>query len=169
MRLFAQIEPAYHSWPVVLFCSLRKATWTSAWQLFSFHCLPVMFDRLSVSTSFRHQECIRSLISTSVLPPSLLAKWQLLVASAAVFNTFQNFMTLKLTRRIYNNVPAASGIDPWAPSDVSHSLSSYRPPSSHLRCLDLNLSYRTILRRVSYSWKNVCVVIYDCCCDAHSE
>jgi len=48
----------------------------------------------------------------SVLPPSLLAKWQLLVASAAVFNTFQNFMTLKLTRRIYNNVSAASGIGP---------------------------------------------------------
>ncbi|KAF9450333.1 Erg28-like protein [Macrolepiota fuliginosa MF-IS2] len=42
------------------------------------------------------------------LPDSLLGKWQLLVASAAVFNTVQNFMTLKLTRRIYNNVPSAS-------------------------------------------------------------
>ncbi|KAL9714151.1 ergosterol biosynthesis protein [Leucoagaricus gongylophorus] len=44
----------------------------------------------------------------TILPPSLLAKWQLVVASAAVFNTLQNFMTLKLTRRVYNNVSAAS-------------------------------------------------------------
>ncbi|KAJ3572406.1 hypothetical protein NP233_g3108 [Leucocoprinus birnbaumii] len=42
------------------------------------------------------------------LPPSLLGKWQLIVASAAVFNTIQNFLTLKLTRRIYNNVSPAS-------------------------------------------------------------
>ncbi|KXN91730.1 Ergosterol biosynthetic protein 28 [Leucoagaricus sp. SymC.cos] len=42
------------------------------------------------------------------LPSSLLGKWQLIVASAAVFNTIQNFTTLKLTRRIYDNVPSAS-------------------------------------------------------------
>ncbi|KJA22893.1 hypothetical protein HYPSUDRAFT_163843 [Hypholoma sublateritium FD-334 SS-4] len=35
-----------------------------------------------------------------------LAHWQLLVAASAVFNTVQNFCTLKLTRRLYNNVPA---------------------------------------------------------------
>ncbi|KAF8199570.1 hypothetical protein BJ912DRAFT_898562 [Pholiota molesta] len=34
-----------------------------------------------------------------------LAKWQLIVATAAIFNSVQNFVTLKLTRRIYNNVP----------------------------------------------------------------
>jgi len=48
----------------------------------------------------------------SVLPPSLLAKWQLLVALTAVFNTVQNYMTLNLTRRMYNNVSAASGMAP---------------------------------------------------------
>ncbi|KDQ57177.1 hypothetical protein JAAARDRAFT_178759 [Jaapia argillacea MUCL 33604] len=37
-----------------------------------------------------------------------LPKWQLLVAVTAVFNTAQNFVTLKLTRRIYNNVPPQS-------------------------------------------------------------
>ncbi|KAF5326695.1 hypothetical protein D9619_004927 [Psilocybe cf. subviscida] len=44
------------------------------------------------------------------LPQSdgLLAYWQLIVASAAVFNTVQNFFTLKFTRKIYNNVPATS-------------------------------------------------------------
>ncbi|KAG6810490.1 hypothetical protein H0H92_011670 [Tricholoma furcatifolium] len=31
--------------------------------------------------------------------------WQLLVAAAAVFNSLQNFATLKLTRRIYNVKP----------------------------------------------------------------
>ncbi|KAF8896269.1 Erg28 like protein-domain-containing protein [Infundibulicybe gibba] len=37
-----------------------------------------------------------------------LPKWQLFVAVTAVFNTVQNFATLKLTRRIYNNVPPAT-------------------------------------------------------------
>jgi hypothetical protein len=55
-------------------------------------------------------KCIRELTAlTPVLPPSLLGKWQLIVASAAVFNTVQNFVTLKFTRRIYNNVPPTSG------------------------------------------------------------
>ncbi|PPQ67517.1 hypothetical protein CVT25_006058, partial [Psilocybe cyanescens] len=37
-----------------------------------------------------------------------LAYWQLLVATTAVFNSVQNFVTLKLTRRIYNNVAPTS-------------------------------------------------------------
>ncbi|KIL64473.1 hypothetical protein M378DRAFT_163251, partial [Amanita muscaria Koide BX008] len=36
-----------------------------------------------------------------------LAHWQLFVATMAIFNTVQNFTTLKLTTRIYNNVPPA--------------------------------------------------------------
>ncbi|KAG5638906.1 hypothetical protein H0H81_008967 [Sphagnurus paluster] len=41
------------------------------------------------------------------LPKSegLLAYWQLLVAFTAVFNSVQNFATLKLTRKIYNVKP----------------------------------------------------------------
>ncbi|KAH7907934.1 Erg28 like protein-domain-containing protein, partial [Hygrophoropsis aurantiaca] len=38
----------------------------------------------------------------------LLPKWQLIVASMAVFNTIQNFSTLKLTRKIYTGVPPTS-------------------------------------------------------------
>ncbi|KAJ6619690.1 hypothetical protein B0H10DRAFT_1792842 [Mycena sp. CBHHK59/15] len=34
-----------------------------------------------------------------------LPTWQLIVAAMAVFNSVQNFSTLKLTRRVYNNVP----------------------------------------------------------------
>lgn len=34
-----------------------------------------------------------------------LAYWQLLVATTAVFNSVQNFVTLKLTKRIYNKTP----------------------------------------------------------------
>lgn len=41
--------------------------------------------------------------------PGLLPKWQLIVAVMAVFNCVQNFVTLKLTRRIYDKVPSASG------------------------------------------------------------
>ncbi|KIK80819.1 hypothetical protein PAXRUDRAFT_833318 [Paxillus rubicundulus Ve08.2h10] len=38
----------------------------------------------------------------------LLPKWQLIVATMAIFNTFQNFLTLKLTRRLYAGVLPAS-------------------------------------------------------------
>ncbi|TFK27208.1 Erg28-like protein [Coprinopsis marcescibilis] len=40
----------------------------------------------------------------SLLPQTdgYLAYWQLIVASAALFNSIQNFVTLKLTRRIYD-------------------------------------------------------------------
>lgn len=34
-----------------------------------------------------------------------LPKWQLVVAVMAVFNTVQNFMTLKFTRRVYSIAP----------------------------------------------------------------
>lgn len=46
------------------------------------------------------------------LPKSegLLPKWQLVVATIAVFNTIQNFTTLKLTRRLYAGVPSTSSI-----------------------------------------------------------
>ncbi|TFY79210.1 hypothetical protein EWM64_g4798 [Hericium alpestre] len=46
----------------------------------------------------------------SYVPDSLLAKWQLIVSVAAVFNTVQNFFTLNLTRRIYNAVPPHSPV-----------------------------------------------------------
>lgn len=39
-----------------------------------------------------------------------LPKWQLVVASLAIFNTVQNFTTLKLTRRLYNAVPTTYGM-----------------------------------------------------------
>ncbi|KAK2460880.1 hypothetical protein APHAL10511_007350 [Amanita phalloides] len=40
--------------------------------------------------------------------PGWLARWQLFVAVTALFNTVQNFVTLKLTRRIYNNISPAA-------------------------------------------------------------
>ncbi|KIM84905.1 hypothetical protein PILCRDRAFT_96625 [Piloderma croceum F 1598] len=53
---------------------------------------------------------LQALVSSFPQPqaPGLLPKWLLLVSSMAVFNTLQNFATLKLTQRIYNNVPPAS-------------------------------------------------------------
>ncbi|THH12719.1 hypothetical protein EW146_g7435 [Bondarzewia mesenterica] len=49
---------------------------------------------------------------TNLLPQAegLLPKWQLLVGVVAVFNTVQNFLTLKFTRRIYNTVPPAQPV-----------------------------------------------------------
>ncbi|KLO09758.1 Erg28-like protein [Schizopora paradoxa] len=45
----------------------------------------------------------------SLLPQTTgwLAHWQLFVAATAVFNTIQNFTTLKLTRRLYSASPEA--------------------------------------------------------------
>lgn len=40
--------------------------------------------------------------------PGMLPKWQLFIAATALFNTVQNFITLKLTRRLYNRVPTDS-------------------------------------------------------------
>ncbi|KAF9565229.1 Erg28-like protein [Agrocybe pediades] len=37
-----------------------------------------------------------------------LPYWQLLVATTATFNFVQNLVTLKLTRRIYDNVPSVT-------------------------------------------------------------
>ncbi|KAH9068441.1 Erg28-like protein [Lactarius deliciosus] len=36
--------------------------------------------------------------------------WQMIVAATAVFNTLQNFVTLRFTRRLYNNVSAAEPV-----------------------------------------------------------
>jgi hypothetical protein len=45
----------------------------------------------------------------AALGDGLLPKWQLFVASTAVFNTVQNFVTVKLTRRVYAGTPEALG------------------------------------------------------------
>ena len=51
----------------------------------------------------------------SYLPEAegLLPQWQLIVAGMAFFNAAQNFATLKLTRRIYGNVPPPQGSDSY--------------------------------------------------------
>jgi hypothetical protein len=36
-----------------------------------------------------------------------LPVWQMVVAATALSNTVQNFLTLRFTKRLYNNVPAA--------------------------------------------------------------
>jgi hypothetical protein len=43
-----------------------------------------------------------------------LAYWQLLVATTAVFNSLQNFITLDLTKRLYNRT--ATGEDTAPPA-----------------------------------------------------
>ncbi len=36
-----------------------------------------------------------------------LPKWQLFIAATAVFNSVQNFATIKLTQRVYDRVPGS--------------------------------------------------------------
>ncbi|KAF8348825.1 Erg28-like protein [Amanita rubescens] len=40
--------------------------------------------------------------------PGWLPHWQLFIAITALFNTIQNYTTLKLTRRVYNNASVTS-------------------------------------------------------------
>ena len=40
--------------------------------------------------------------------PGWLPHWQLFIAITALFNTIQNYTTLKLTRRVYNNASGTS-------------------------------------------------------------
>jgi Erg28 like protein len=66
---------------------------------------------LFISCKFALFKSAIKLMSLSDLPTSAgwLAYWQLFVAATAVFNFVQNFVTLKFTRRIYNNVPPNAG------------------------------------------------------------
>lgn len=51
---------------------------------------------------------IQAVVSLLPKEDGLLPKWQLLVTAMALFNTVQNFATLKLTRRLYLRVPSNS-------------------------------------------------------------
>jgi hypothetical protein len=74
----------------------------------------------------------------------------------AVFNSAQNFTTLKLTRRIYNNVPPATGSSALAYLAFIHFYaSSHSPPSPDLRSMDHHLRRGARLRRVPPQSKNV--------------
>ncbi len=71
---------------------------------------------VSVLVSTMVNNCMSNMLTSAshriiflVLPQGdgKLPIWQILVAAAALFNTVQNFVTLHLTKRLYNNVPAA--------------------------------------------------------------
>ena len=83
-----------------------------------------------------------------------LPTWQLTVAVMALFNTVQNFTTLKLTRRIYDNVPSATGQAVFIVSTVVRSLTrggaSNVPSSKNVRCLDTYLCGRARLCGLQY-------------------
>ncbi|WBW72966.1 Erg28 protein [Schizosaccharomyces osmophilus] len=44
------------------------------------------------------------------LPEGTLAKWNLLVGFAAIFNTIQSYITPKLTKRVYSNSKEVNGL-----------------------------------------------------------
>lgn len=45
-----------------------------------------------------------------MLPDSLVAKWNVVVSVAALFNTVQSFLTPKLTKRVYSNTNEVNGL-----------------------------------------------------------
>lgn len=90
-----------------------------------------------------------------------LPKWQLIVAVMAVFNTVQNFSTLKLTRRIYDNVPPTSGesliytILYTLANRRIHAPPSDRSASPHVCSLDIDLCCCTWICGLQYPKQNV--------------
>ncbi|KIM68420.1 hypothetical protein SCLCIDRAFT_20331 [Scleroderma citrinum Foug A] len=51
---------------------------------------------------------IQAIVNLLPKEEGLLPKWQLFITVMALFNTVQNFATLKLTRRLYMRVPSNS-------------------------------------------------------------
>ena len=88
-----------------------------------------------------------------------LAYWQLFIAVTAAFNSVQNFVTLKLTRKLYNGVPSASGTTRrqifFLIAHLTVTLYSNRSPGTHICSLDTHVSSCTCLCSVSYSRQNV--------------
>lgn len=93
-----------------------------------------------------------------------LPTWQLIVAVMAVFNTAQNFATIKLTRRIYNTAsqPGTSLLcsllvlcaDPCTrPSHAS--------ASKDVRYMDTHVSGNTFLRRLQHQRETVSALLGD--------
>ena len=67
----------------------------------------------------------------------------------AVFNTIQNFATLKLTRRLYAGVAPTSGKPLYLRTAHSPPHShSYRTAGAHVRCVDIDLRRRAGIRRL---------------------
>lgn len=82
-----------------------------------------------------------------------LPAWQIAVAASAVFNTVQNFVTLRFTKRLYNNVPATNpGI---SLPHISLTLRLIRSSSNtiagpYVWDLDVNCVYSAIVRCVQH-------------------
>ena len=92
----------------------------------------------------------------------LLPKWQLVVAVMAFFNAAQNFVTLKLTRRIYGNVAPPLGSE-TRPTRLVTSFanegsfaSSDGAAGENFRRLDGSLRRRAPLRSLHHQPQSVC-------------
>jgi len=89
--------------------SLSHQFFTCSCLSFSQPCflfLPLVRSSYHSQSDLRHPRFLSKDLPTSA---GWLAHWQLLVATTAVFNFVQNFVTLKFTRRIYNNIPSNTG------------------------------------------------------------
>jgi len=88
-----------------------------------------------------------------------LAYWQLFVATTAVFNTIQNFVTVKLTRKLYNNVPPNTSTSSSG-SATRHRLilhPSHCAPSAYIRCMDSDVCCHSILCCIQYQHQSVSI------------
>jgi hypothetical protein len=83
----------------------------------------------------------------------------MVVAASALFNTVQNFVTLSLTKRLYNNVPAAQpGLSSTGFMAAEFVLTSH--PSDfvagpYIRNLDIDFLRSTLLCRVQHPQQSV--------------
>ncbi|KAJ7284926.1 hypothetical protein C8J57DRAFT_704116 [Mycena rebaudengoi] len=84
-----------------------------------------------------------------------LPTWTIIVAVTSVFNSVQNFATLKLTRRIYNNVPAETGtVSCLRVFMLTHNAASNTFTSPHICCVDPHRGDGSRLRCIPPGPKN---------------
>src|ERR1700722_3132343 len=87
-----------------------------------------------------------------------LPYWQLIGAVMGIFNAIQNFTTLKLTRRVYNNVPATTGLPIFAFFfflSLKIDVVSYTSPSKNFCCLEFDFRCSSHLCSLRYSRQTV--------------
>ena len=117
-----------------------------------------LLDTGELATGFCEFLLSRRGIVMSYIPQSegWLPRWQLIVAVMAFFNAAQNFVTLKLTRRIYGNVAPPLGSNPMQYFSSRGALTGAHSPSSDgvagedLRGLDCPLRCRAPLCRLQH-------------------
>lgn len=143
--------------------------------LFIYLISPIsLINNNSTQFSWRHGKpcviftnCLPEIESNpfTVLPQhdGKLPVWQMAVAATALFNTVQNFLTLRFTTRLYNNVPATQpGVSSTSFTTAELALTRHLSDfvtSPYIRDLDVNCLCSAPVCRLQYPQQSVMSIV----------